>query len=264
MPTLCKKILISMLSILLFFVVSCNRAAPIRMKQPTSTFRTDWQNSYENYTNSLEDAANGMPGDDGGAIGKRIEKKINQTSNYGKLEAYIDSIANQNSCIIRIFNENIYFSNFRCSKRLLTFDGKKYHLFIEGVEYSDNYVDTAECIWLVKFDDNQFHFIYVSSSGKIKDENIQVTPELEKTFQSIRYWRQSRQISIPYEKKYGTIVSYWDKGNSYHVFLPWMWNDDDCTTGWRCMTQDSTVNSFHTALQNILCMAKQNGVLLRK
>lgn len=261
MATLCKKILISALSLLFFFVISCTKTAPLRIKQPLSTFRTDWQNSYKNYTNSLEDAADNMPGDDGGAIGDRIAKKIEQSVHYEKLEAYIDSTANQNSCVLRIFNENIYFSNFLCSNRLLTFDGKKYHLFVEGVEYPHSYVDTAECIWLVKSEENLFHVIYVTSSGKIKDETIEVTPELETSFQRIRHWKQSRQISIPYEKKFGTILSYWDKGNSYHVFFPWMWNAADCENGWKCATKDTSVNNLHSAIMKFLCMAKQKGIV---
>ena len=62
---------------------------------------------------------------------------------------------------------------------------------------------------------------------------------------------------IPYEKKYGTMVSYWDAGNSYHVFLPWMWDDADCTNGWRCSTSDTAVNSFHSALQKFSVLLRQ-------
>ncbi|MFN8358295.1 MAG: hypothetical protein U0264_00135 [Candidatus Kapaibacterium sp.] len=261
MATLCKKILSSALSLLFFFVISCTKTAPLRIKQPPSTYRTDWHNSYKNYTNSLEDAAEYMPGDDGGAIGMRIAEKSQQLVNYQKLKAYIDTISTLNSCIVRMFNENMYFTTFNVSKKKIPFDGKKYHLFVEGVEYPMGYVDTSDCVWFVKNADNVLHCIYLSSNGEVQDEKLPYDNALETSLHTMQRWKKSRQVSIPYEKKYGTIVSYWDKGNSYHVFFPWMWNAADCENGWKCATKDTSVNNLHSAIMKFLCMAKQKGIV---
>jgi hypothetical protein len=121
--------------------------------------------------------------------------------------------------------------------------------------------DSVDCFWLVQNADNILHSIYPIGKGTIKDEMVPLDATLDSALQTIRRWKHSRQISIPYEKKYGTMVSYWDAGNSYHVFLPWMWDDADCTNGWRCSISDTAVNSFHSALQKILCLARQKGAL---
>lgn len=305
--------------------ISCgpSKTAPITKDITKAAFRSDWENATKNYTNSLDDAAGNMPGDDGGRIGEVIEERQRYSSMYSAVERYADSIAHRSSMVIRVFNEDMLYNyQFQSSKRdsLIAIledsvlrhrkeipyertnsagsttidseirDKRKYYLdstlTVQEVPstqtlfpyramtmqetscggvlvniHRDYSHDSVDCFWLVKNADPVLHILYHTQRGTITDEMVPLDATLDSALQIIRRWKHSRQISIPYEKKYGTMVSYWDAGNSYHVFLPWMWDDADCTNGWRCSTSDTAVNSFHSALQKILCFARQKGAL---
>ncbi|MBK9250053.1 MAG: hypothetical protein IPM69_18590 [Ignavibacteria bacterium] len=312
------------ISSLLLINISCgpSKTAPITKVITKAAFRSDWEYATKNYTNSLDDAAGNMSGDDGGRIGEMIQKRQRYSSMYSAVERYADSIAHGSSIIIRIFNEDMLYNyQFQSSKRdsliailedsvlrhrkEITYERtnsegrkakdpeireeRKYYLdstlTVQEIPSSQqlfpmqdmkmqrsqcggvigiplNYShDSVDCFWLVKNADPVLHILYHTPPGTMKDEMVSFDATLDSAFQTIRRWKHSRQVSIPYEKKYGTMVSYWDAGNSYHVFLPWMWNDEDCENGWRCTTNNTNVNAFHSALQKILCIARQKGAL---
>ncbi len=72
MHTLCTTLWTAAISSLMLINISCgpSKTAPITKDITKAAFGSDWENATKNYTNSLDDAAGNMPGDDGGRIGE--------------------------------------------------------------------------------------------------------------------------------------------------------------------------------------------------
>lgn len=260
---------------ILLLLASCspNKTAPIQKDISKAFFRGDWEDDYKKYVTTFEDASS-LTGEKK-EIKDHIERKINKVNSYQVLDNYIDSITHLNSTIVRIFNFELEYpiltSNPNFSTHFNNFDSRidsngnrEFYLttdtFLRYIP-GDLIEDTTDCFWLVKNSDNLIHIVYLTPNTIIKDEIIPFNGAIDSALQTVRRWTQNRQVSIPYEKSYKTIVSYWDRGNSYHVFLPLMWNEEDCENHWKCTSKDSSVNVLHSAVLSFLCLAKQKEIL---
>ena len=260
---------------ILLIAVSCspNKTAPIQKDISKAFYGGDWEDDYKKYVTTFEDA--GSLSGEKREIKEYIQKRVKKVKNYEKLEQYIDSIAHLSSCIVRFFNFKLEYPILRNNPDFNThfynidsrFDSngnRKFYIRNDTfLRYSPTVVidDITDCFWLVKNSDNLFHIVYLTSKSIIKDEIFEPNRKIDSALYIMQRWSQSRQISLPFEKSYKTIVSYWDRRNSYHVFFPMMWNDKDCENNWKCTSGDSSVNALHSAIFNFICIVKQKSIL---
>lgn len=260
---------------ILLLLVSCspNKTEPIQKDISKAFYRGDWEDDYKEYVTTFEDA--GSLAGEKKEIKDYIERRIDKVNNYQVLDNYIDSITHLNSTIVRIFNFELehpfltsipdfstHFNNF--DSRIDSNGNREFYLTTDTfLRYIPGNLieDTTDCFWIVKNSDNFIHFVYLTSNNIIRDDRIPFNGATDSALQIVRKWSQNRQVSIPFEKCYKTIISYWDKGNSYHVYFPLMWNEEDCENHWKCNSKDSSVNVLHSAILSFLCLAKQKDIL---